>query len=160
MSYFSALIIISAASGMACLLVPDENSPGGRMLTTFAALCVLFVAMSPVWTARERVSAALASFEEFVNSGTDADTESSADRAVASELSSAIAARVCEHFSLPAGRVRVSVTLDTSDPTAPKLASSHVCITGGEGSPHPDDVAAFVKELTGTEASAVVLAPP
>ena len=161
MSYLTALIVVSAAAGVACLLTPDESSPGGRLLCTFAALCVLSVALSPVWTARERVAAIFASFEEFISSAADgSDTQSAAENAVGRELSAAIAARVCDKFSLPPDRVRVAVTLDTSDAAAPKLASCRVSIVRGDAAPDPDEVAAFVRELTGAEASAVVLAPP
>ena len=160
MSYLTALIVVSAAAGLACLLVPDESSPGGRALRTFASLCVLSVALSPVWTAKDRVDALVASFEEFVESASGgADTSALADSAVARELSDAIASRVRTEFSLASDRVAVSVTLDTSNAAAPTLASARVSITGGDGSPDPDEVASFVRELTGAPCEAVILAP-
>ena len=159
MAYFSALIAVSAAAGAACLLAPDENSPSGKMLRVFSALCVIAVALSPVWTAKERVSAAIGSFEDFIGSAAGEDTSENVDSAVGRELSDAIANRVCERFSLPADRVKVAVTLDTTDAASPTLRSVRVSVTAGDGTPDPDGVAAFVREFTGVEASAVILAP-
>ena len=159
MSYLTALIVVSAAAGLACLLVPDENAPAGRIVRAFAALCVLSVALSPVWTAKERVDALVASFENFIDSASSGEVDSATENAVGRELSDAIAAQVCERFSLDPDRVTVAVTLDTSNEAAPTLVSSRVSITGGDGSPDPDEVAAFVSELTGKKATAVILAP-
>ena len=159
MSYLTALIVVSAAAGLACLLAPDEGSSGSRVLRTFSALCVLSVALSPVWTAKERVAALAASFEAFIDSASAGEDAPAIESSVGRELSEAIAARVCGKFSLAPERVAVAVTLDTSSEASPTLVSSRVSIIYGDGAPDPDEVAAFVCELTGREASAVILAP-
>lgn len=160
MSYFSALIIVTAAAGAACLIAPEENSAAAKVLRVFAALCVLSVALSPLRTARERLGELFSSFEDFVNaSAGDVELSSAANEAVGRELALAIEERVCEQYSLPADRVKVDVTLDTSDAAAPTLSSVRVSVTRGETTPDPGEIADFVTSFANVPASAVILSP-
>lgn len=152
---------MTAAAGTACLVAPDENSFGSRLLRALAALCVLSVALSPVWTARERIEALFSSFEDFINTGADGGDrpQTRARDAVAAALASEIKNRVCGKYSLDSGRVKVAVTVDDSDASSPVLVSARVSIVGGDGTPGPDEVEEFLCELTGVSCTVVIIAP-
>ena len=156
MNWFSALIVVSAAGGLSCLLVPDENSPSGRLLRLIASLAVLAVALSPLAYARSRVTALFSDFEAFITSfdgeTTDDTLEDSAGRAFCTE----IAARVCDKFALPADRIKIAVTVETSD-GVPALTHVRVSIFAGDETPDPDEVSSFVEAQTGAECETVIL---
>ena len=162
MNWLAALIVVCAAAGTACMLVPDESSAGARMLKTLAALCVLSVAVAPLWTARDRVYAVIDSFERFIDSASHDDGEghaSTTESAVARGLADAIAASVCKEFSLSDERVSVAAAVDSQNDAAPQLVSSRVSIKSSDITPDPAKVEKFVGEMTGVPCDVVILAP-
>lgn len=169
MGYFASLIVISWAASLACLLIPDESSPSGRMLRLAASLCVLALALSPIAKAKERFGELVGSFEAYVESIAGAESAESAggtEGAIAQEVSRQLAALVCERFDLDQSRVKVAVMLDTSDEFAPTLTHVRVSVIGTDttlspsaGTPDPKELSAYITELTGVGAEAVILAP-
>lgn len=159
MGYFASLIVISTAATFACLLVPDGESPSGRLLRLASSLCVLAVALSPIVTAKERVGELFDSFREYANSLSEDSGGCDTDTAIGQELSRQITCAVCEKFGLSGDQVRTAVTLDTSDISSPKLTHVRVSITRGDTAPDPQEVSAYVSEITGAKAETVILAP-
>lgn len=159
MGYFASLIVISTAAAFACLIVPDEDSPSGRLLRLASSLCVLAVALSPIVTAKERIGELFTSFEAYVGSLSGEDDGLGVDSAVGRELSRQLTVLVCEKFDLPEKRVKITVTLDTSDEYSPTLTHVRVSVIRGEVTPDPEEVSAYVSELTGVSAETVILAP-
>lgn len=159
MGYFASLIVISMAASLACLLIPDENSPSGKLLCLASSLCVLAVALSPIVTAKERVGELFDSFEAYVESISGNEDTSGTDDAVGRELSRQLTALVCKEFDLETSRVKVAVTLDTSDECSPVLAHVRVSVISGEHTPDPEKINAYISELTGAPSETVILAP-
>ena len=158
MGYFAALIAVSAAAGLACLFVPDESSPSGRLLRLTASLAVTAVALAPLASARERVTKLFSDFERYVASFDAPCADDALGESAGRAFSSEIAALVCGEFELPPERVRVAVTVDTSV-DVPALIGVRVSIVAGDGTPDPGEVSDFVKDRTGTDCETVILAP-
>ena len=144
---------------MACLFVPDEASSSGRLLRLTATLAVLAVALSPLASAHERLTALFADFERYVSSIDDgsADGEDALGESAGRAFSEEIAALVCGKFDLPPDRVKVAVTVDTSG-DVPALTHVRVSVIAGEDTPDPDEVAAFVQATVSASCEAVGLA--
>ena len=158
MNYFSALIVISAAAGVLCLLAPEDGSPASRFLCVFASVCVLSVAISPLWTARERLNALFESFEDFVESSANGVAADAVPSAASRQFARALESAVCERYGISDDRVRAAVTVDDSS-GVPRLVSARVSVVGTDGVPDPKEIAAYLTELTGVPCSAVILAP-
>ncbi len=166
MGYFASLIVISAAAALACLMIPDENSPSGRMLRLASSLCVLAVALSPIVTAKERLGELVDSFEAYVESLSGNESAEDVDSATARALSRQLTDLVCEKFGLDTKRVKVAVTLDTSNGYEFTLTHVRVSVIGadtppsaGGKTPDPQEISDYISELTGVPAEAVILAP-
>lgn len=159
MGYFASLIVISVAASLACLLSPDENSPSGKLLRLASSLCVLAVALSPIVTAKERITGLFDSFEAYVESLCANESTFDTDSAVGREVSLHLTELVCEKFSLETSRVRIAVTLDTPDESPPALTHVRVSIINGDNTPDSTDVNAYISELTGVSSETVILAP-
>lgn len=159
MGYFASLIVISMAAALACLLIPDENSPSGKLLRLASSLCVLAVALSPIVTAKEQIVELFDSFGAYVESLAGNESALDTDSAVGRELSRHLTELVCERFSLGTDRVKVAVTLDTSDESSPTLTHVRVSVVNGENTPDINDVNAYISELTGVSAQTVILSP-